>query len=338
MNDIQRLLAAAALVTFTGLGCSSSSGNGPTDQNQQNPPPPDQNPPGGGDIGIAPAANDKQFTSPFDATPSPDGKDVYFTALAVPEGVPAVFHVGADGQGLSRLFVGDPLVSPFGISVSDDGKTLFIADSGAESDTDELGAVFTMASTGGTPTAMAGTQGTLPKGIEALGDSVYYTGITGKPPTLQPAVYKLGVGGGAPTILAQGLPMKDPSGIAVSKAGDVFVLDTASAATHHASVFKLAGGTPNELAKDIYVGYPAGIALSADDKVLIVSALDDTAATDVVFTLDVGSGNMKVLGDAIQKVIGGFGESAGLHRSRNGGVFAWADGRANKTGTVYVLK
>jgi hypothetical protein len=47
---------------------------------------------------------------------------------------------------------------------------------------------------------------------------------------------------------------------------------------------------------------------------------------------------MNQLGDTVQKVIGGFRESAGLHRARNAGVFAWADGRANKTGTVYVLK
>jgi sugar lactone lactonase YvrE len=328
------LLAAAALVTFAGLGCSSSSGNSPS--SDQKTPPPDQTP-GGGNIDIALAANDKQFTSPFDATPAPDGKDVYFTAIALPERLPAVFKVGADGKGLTKLFAGDPLVSPFGITIGDDGKTLLVADSGAETDGGELGAVFSLAAGGGTPTAVVGTQGTIPKGIEALGDSFYYTGIAGKPPKTAPAVYKAPLAGGAPTVLAQGLPLKDPSGVAVTKSGDVFVLDTASAQTHHASVFKLAGGTPTEIAKDILVGYPSGIALSADDKTLIVSALDAAAATDVVFTLSL-SGEMKTLGDTVQRTIGNFRESAGLHRSRNGGVFAWADGRANKTGTVYVLK
>jgi hypothetical protein len=336
MNDIQRLLAAAALVTFSGLGCSSSSQGNP-DQ-QETPPPADQPPPGQGAIGIAPAAHDKgQFTSPFDAIA--DGKTmmVYFTAIALPEGVPAVFKVGADGKGLARLFAGDPLVSPFGITLTDDGATLLIADSGAESDTDELGAVFSLGAGGGTPSVLPGTQGTVPKGIEALGDSLYYTGIAGVGAKAQPAVYKAPIAGGAPVILAQGLPLLDPSGVAVTKSGDVYVLDTASAATHRATVFKL-GGTPTVIAKDIFVGYPSGIAIGTDDKSLMVSALDETAATDVVFTIDVASGEMKPLSDAVQSTIGGFRESAGLHRSRSGNVYAWADGRADNSGTVFVLK
>jgi hypothetical protein len=36
--------------------------------------------------------------------------------------------------------------------------------------------------------------------------------------------------------------------------------------------------------------------------------------------------------------IGAFHESAGLHRAHDVDVFAWADSRANDTGTVYVLE
>ena len=36
--------------------------------------------------------------------------------------------------------------------------------------------------------------------------------------------------------------------------------------------------------------------------------------------------------------IGGFSESAGLHRAKTLNVYAWADSRANGTGTVYVLR
>jgi len=36
-------------------------------------------------------------------------------------------------------------------------------------------------------------------------------------------------------------------------------------------------------------------------------------------------------------VIGGFNESAGLHRAKGSDKFAWADSRAGGTGTVYVL-
>ncbi len=343
MNDIQRLLGAAALLTFASVGCSSSgNGNdngssgtsGTSGGSSGTPTPP---PPPAGDLGIAKAANDAQFTSPFDATPDPDGKVIYFTAVSL-KGGPAVYKVGADGQGLTQLFAGDPLVSPFGISITDDGKTLVVADSGAEFDTEERGALFTMSTGGGAPTVMAGTQGTLPRGVDVRGDSLYYTGISGTFPKSVGAVYKMPVAGGNPTALASGAPLREPAGIAVTKTGDVYVLDAAAASTRHASVFKIAGGAPTEVARDIMVGFPSGLALSADESAIVVSALDDTLGTDAVYTVPVGGGDRKLLGDAVQKTIGNFVESSGLHRARNTGVFAWADGRANKTGTVYVLK
>jgi hypothetical protein len=340
MNDIQRLLAAAALLTFASVGCSSSgsgNGNGTGGTSSGGPNPPPGTPPAAGTLGIAKAANDAQFVSPFDATPDPDGKFIYFTAVSLAGG-PAVYKVGADGQGLTQLFAGDPLVSPFGISITDDGKTLVIADCGAESDTDERGAVFSMGVGGGAPVALAGTQGTLPRGVEVRGDSIYYTGISGAAPKSVGAVYKMPVAGGSPTALASGDPLREPAGIAVTKTGDVYVLDAAGSSTRHASVFKLAGGAPSEIARDITVGFPSGLALSADESAVVVSALDDTLGMDAVYTVPVGGGDMALLGDAVQKTIGSFGESSGLHRARNTGVFAWADGRANKTGTVYVLK
>jgi hypothetical protein len=84
----------------------------------------------------------------------------------------------------------------------------------------------------------------------------------------------------------------------------------------------------------LFVGHPAGIALSNDEKTIFVSGFDPTKGTDVVFTVDAVSRAVGQFTDAIAEL----SESAGLHRARNTDVFAWADGHANGTGTVYVLR
>ena len=290
--------------------------------------------PAGPDFSIAPAANDKAFLSPFDAVPDPDGNGgVYFTAISPGEGA-AVFKAGADGAAPTKLFAGAPLVSPFGITISDDGQTLFVADVGAETETEEGGMIFSLPVAGGTPFIVKGTEGTMPRGLEIQGDQIYYSGTSGKRPKALPAVFKIPVAGGAPAVLASGLPLKDPSGIAVTKAGQVYVLDTAAADTKRATVFTVADGVATPFVADISVGYPGGIALSLDDKSLLVSALDATLARDIVYVVSIATKEMAPFNKSIDK----FYESAGLHRARRAGTFAWADRRANKTGTVFVLK
>lgn len=328
MNDMKRnrrtrrlhsgLLLTGAVLAAMASGCSKSSDPTPTGL--------------AAEIQISPAANDKAlFVSPFDAVPSPDGSKVYFTAISKTYG-PSVFTAGADGSNPALLASG--LVSPFGITVSDDGATLFIADAGYETETEEGGMILTLPATGGTVTPLAGTEGTKPRGLEVQGDRLYYSGVTGKGKKRLPAVYSVGLAGGQPTMLVSGKPLKDPSGIAVTKAGEVYVLDTAAASTNHATVFSIKDGVATEFKTDIAVGYPGGIALSLDDTTLFVSALDDTTARDVVFVVNIASKETTEFTKSIDK----FSESAGLHRARNAGVFAWADGQANKSGTVFVLK
>lgn len=334
MNDMNRngrsrrlhagaLLSGVALVVLAG-GCSNKTTESTTTGK------PDVN----DTLSIAPAANDKKmFVAPFDAVPDSTGRTVYFTAVAPGEG-PAVFKASADGSGLTKLASGAPLVSPFGITISEDDQTLLIADTGAETDTEEGGAVLTLSVNGGKPAALSGTAGTAPRGLEVQGDQLYYSGTSGKRPKAVPAVFKIAVVGGTPTALVSGLPLKDPSGIAVTRSGDVYVLDTAAAATRHATVFVVKGGVATAFVPDVMVGYPGGIALSQDDTTLFVSALDDTTARDVVFVTNVATKETSTF----TKSIGKFSESAGLHRARHASVFAWADSNANKSGTVFVLK
>src|SRR6188474_451519 len=114
--------------TEDGSGTNASSSGGP------------------GDIAIEAIETD----SPFDATPGPDGLTIYFTAVS--ENGPGVFSAPASGGAPTELHAGSPFASPFGIDISGDGTTLFVADAAAESDatTDEedRGQILVLATSG----------------------------------------------------------------------------------------------------------------------------------------------------------------------------------------------
>lgn len=279
--------------------------------------------------------------SPLDATPDPQGENVYYVAfrtVADEDGlrsfrVPGIFKVSARGGESTLLHEGAPFVSPSSISISDDGQTLFIADSAAESAPGEDdGSLFSMSIAGGAPSALAGTQGFQPRGVEVMGDSVWFTGKKdGKP-----GLFKSGLGGGQVSEIASGALFTDPSGVAVTKKGVAYVVDSggATSAQGGASVIKVEAGKAETLMEGLGVGHPAGAALTADETTLLVSGLDVGRGTDVVYKIDVAKKEMSTITD----VIGEFRESAGLHRARNKNTFAWADSNANGTGTVYKLE
>jgi sugar lactone lactonase YvrE len=295
-------------------------------------------------------ANDPNVEMPVDATPSPDGKDIYFVAhtkVAISEKSEdgkdqnlgferqaGVFKVSASGGPITRLTVGAPLVSPFGITISDDGQTLFIADSGADTSEDRAdGKVFTLSAAGGTPAALAGTDGLAPGGVEAMGDTLY---ITGKKDG-KAGLFRTGLSGGQVSAISTEALFTDPSGVAVAKTGEAYVVDSGSARSSQslASVVKITPAGKTEILIDgLNVGHPAGVALSNDEKTLLVSGFSAEKGTDVVFTVKLAN---KEVGEFTDK-IADFTESAGLHRARNADVFAWADSHAQKTGTVYAVR
>jgi hypothetical protein len=298
-----------------------------------------------GDIGVTsvePGAKGGDVNFPVDATPSPDGSEIYFISYPTrsdEDGIgqirlPAIFKSPASGGGApTKLHEGAPLGAPFGITISDDGTTLFIADSSASNAGDEKagGRIFSMPAGGGAPSPIAGTEGYNPGGVEHLAGVTYFTGRKdGKA-----GAYK--IAGGAVSPVAEGAPFVDPSGIAVAKNGDVFVVDSGDAYAGQAlaSVVRIgAGGTTEVVTDGLRVGHPAGIALVPNETAVLVSALDRGKGTDVVYRLELGAKTLTSFSD----IIGDFYESAGLHRARAAGVFAWADSHANGTGTVYVLK
>jgi DNA-binding beta-propeller fold protein YncE len=171
----------------------------------------------------------------------------------------------------------------------------------------------------------------IPRGLQIAGDVLYFTGTTTNG---QPGVFATNVAGGPLSTVVQGAPLQEPSGLTVDKEGNIYVVDAASANSTHACVYKIAqGGAPAIFVDNIAVGYPAGIVLDQAESVLLVSALDLTMGTDQVLTIDVASASVS----SFNTGIGNFVEAAGLHRALNADIFAWADSRANHTGTVYVI-
>jgi sugar lactone lactonase YvrE len=254
-------------------------------------------------------------------------------------GVPGVFKAPADGSAPTPadVAVGDPFAAPFGIAISTDGTKLFIADPGADVGSDK-GAILTVSSSGGTPTALAGTQDAVPRNLEVAQeegkDVVYFTG-TDKSDGL-PGVFSVPATGGTATAVLKGGPFRDPSGIAIAKDGTIYVADTIASADGGANIIAIAGGNAQVIVSGIRVGYPCGIALTTSDTVLFVSALDPSTLTDIVIKVDLATKEPTTLAP---QTISAFSEAAGLHRAKNADVFGWADSSAGPSGgKVFVVK
>ena len=295
-------------------------------------------PPGNGAIkDLTPAATGSadSFHTPLDATLSPDGKMAFF--IAIEGDLAAVYSASAPANGApTKLHAGEPLVSPFGVDISFDGKTLILSDPGAQlnADADERGELFSLSTTGGAPQKIDGASGYRARGVavvrQAGADLAFFTGRD--PATKEPGVFKVPLAGGAVTVVAKGGELRDLSGLAVVSDGTVFVVD-ADAEGGDARLMKISGGTVSVMKSPISVGFPAGVALSQDEKTVLVSARVPEAGTDAVLRIPVGGGDTEVVTTGIDQ----FSEPAGLHRARSVDAFIWADSRANGKGTVFVI-
>jgi DNA-binding beta-propeller fold protein YncE len=277
----------------------------------------------------------------LDATPDPTGTTIYFTAID-PVAGPGVFKVPADGSATKPVTVqaGAPFAAPFGIATSTDGKQLYVADPGATDSTSnkDLGVIFSLPIGGGTPTILSGTELTEARGVEVRqeggADFLYFTGRDKT--TGSTGVFKIPATGGTISMVAEGSPFNDPSGIAIASDGTIYVADTISSLSHAANIFKVSGGTAMPFLNDLRVGYPCGLALTADDKTLLISALDPAKATDIVLQVDVAT--MTQMPDVPAAIAGNY-EAAGIHRAKGTNVFAWADSSAGPMGgRVFTIK
>jgi hypothetical protein len=296
---------------------------------------------------IAPAANGG-FHDAFDAQPNAMGTTVFFT------GVDSMGNAGVFKQAIcpagtvTTVYTGPQFDAPFGIALSSDDKTVFVADPSAPEDptymtpTKDNGVLYSLSAAGGmAPAILVGSvqPRSVTVHVEAGTDQVYFTGIdkaTGKP-----GVFKVPAGGGAVTTVVEGAPFRDPAGIAIATNGDIYVVDTLGTGSGLAGIILIPNGmtTGASWLPNIQVGYPAGIAILSDASELLVSGLDPAAQSDIVFQITVAT---KALVNNTTG-IGSYGEAAGLHRALKANVFAWADTKAKPmgmtgTGTVFVIQ
>jgi hypothetical protein len=272
-------------------------------------------------VGTA-ASGGGAFRLPFDAALAPDGKTVYFTAL-VDDGA-ALFKAPAAGGMPTRLA---DLVAPGSVDVTGDGQTLVAADPGVESSSGALGAIVTVSASGGMPSVVGGTEGTLPQGVAVSGSRIVFTGAD--PADGAPAVFETSVSGGLTTLLKSGL--NGPSGVAIAPSGDVYVLD-AEADGASSRLLKVGTGTP--LVTGLRPGFPGGLAIAANGLNLLVATSDATTGKGQLERFTV-SGTRA--GNPATMTIGSFDEPAGLHRAAQSDSYAYVDSGASDSGSVFVI-
>jgi hypothetical protein len=188
------------------------------------------------------------FRLPFDAALSPDGKTAYFTAL-VDDGA-VLFKSSVTGGTPTKLA---DLVAPGTVDVTADGSTVLVGDPGAEPSPGVLGAIVAVPTSGGAPSVLTGTEGSLPRGIAISGRRVVFSGVD--PADGVPGVFETSASGGLSVVLKAGVI--DPSGLTVASSGEVYVLDAESETASTRRIVKVASGSATELVKGLRVGYPA---------------------------------------------------------------------------------
>jgi sugar lactone lactonase YvrE len=254
----------------------------------------------------------------LDASPDPLGKVIYYTTGGRS---PAIFSVPAAGGRQHKILGGAVLRRPEGVAVSNDGKRLFVADTRA-------GHILVVPVGGATPHVLRGTAGTAPRGLEiqtrAGRELVVYSG---KAAGGSAAVLRIPARGAArPSVVLQGAPLSKPDGIAISRAGAIFVTD------HNplgGRALRIDGSRVRTVASGVRLGHPAGLALTFDESHLLISSLNKATGTAQVVVVDLASGATSTFDD----VISANHSAGGLHRARAAVPMGWAD--VQRPGRIY---
>jgi hypothetical protein len=179
-----------------------------------------------------------------------------------------------------------------------------------------VGAVLSLASGGGTATSMAGTTGFRPRALDVVSDAgtdtIYFAGSDATSGV--PGVFK--ISGGAVSAVITDAALGDPSGVAATKAGDLYVANVSS---YPAEIIQVTAGAPANFVGGLKLGYPAGIALSQDESALLVSGINPDTGTSIVYRIVIATKEITMVDQSISNNR----ESAGLHRAHDLDTYAW---------------
>ena len=317
---VRSMLAALGLFA---LGCGGGGGD-------DNPDVPDAKPPD--TLPTTPPAGVRRVTNegfhtPTDAVASPDGKTFYFAALT--NDTPAetaLFSVPASGGAPTRLHAGAPLSYVTGLVLGCDGDTLYAADMGdaaAEPDAADAGALFSISTSGGSPTRLTADGVGVPSGL-AMDRDCETLVVSGRNTDGQPALLRLAATGGAATTVAAGPPLVAPTGVHIDSDGVSWVMDHQAGEAGSGALFAIdAAGAATLRADNLQMGTPGGVSLTAGGGTALIATRDRETGAGALVAVDLATDTRTVItGD-------GLVEPAGLRTARGAGVFAVADSESD---------
>lgn len=255
------------------------------------------------------------------------------SAVAVDSEGKVIYLVGRDSDGAAQLYsmpvaggtptqlsAGVALEAPTALAIDTKGN-LFVADPA----TDDGGAIYK----GGTSGALARFGGNTvrsPVGL-AISDDGQDLYVTGRDPMdNQPAVFKISTVDGTPTMLVKGAPLGQPSGIALSNDGKIYVVDSAAVSGTPAvdgagAVIRVDSNSATIFSKaPLRVGFPAGLAATGQSDLLVNSNAPGAAGVFIITSTgdQMGTG---LAGD----VINVDGDPAGLYQAARANVWVALD-------------
>lgn len=275
---------------------------------------------------------------PLDAVPNAAGSAVFFTAFT-PTGEAAVFRASVPAAGAppatpTIVTMGNGLEFPLGITISNDDATLYIADQSADRGTDtDVGAVFSVAATGGTPTQLnVGTELLRPAAItiSSDGNDLLVSAQRRTDMELTRALFRVPRAGGTTTLLTTNLV--DPSGVSQAPSGAIICHDTRRGGARSATAVVVGAAGVTELAGGLVANYPAGLSFAMDSRSALFSGADP-AVGDGLLTFAGPDGRPT----APASLSAGMSAPMGLHRARSADLWAVADESANGAGQVFFV-